>query len=65
MKVTERRVVTQEWYECEDSKTGWDTHGWFFDCGHIVGCDWTIVDYLEQDKHYNPTMGIAEREVEI
>jgi hypothetical protein len=26
-KVIERRIVTQDWYETEFSKTGWDSHG--------------------------------------
>lgn len=29
MKIIERRLVIQEWYETEYSKTGWNSHGWF------------------------------------
>ena len=30
MKITERRIVRQEWYETDTTKTGWDSHGWVF-----------------------------------
>jgi len=63
MIITERRIVTQDWYETETTKTGWDSNGWVFndDCRQ-VGESWTIVKYLNSDKYGNPTLGIAERE---
>lgn len=66
MKITERRVVEQQWYETELSKTGWDSHGWVFrdDYQGIIN-GWEIVDILDMDKHYNPILGIAEKETEI
>ena len=30
MKIIEVRVVEQQWYETEFSKTGWDSYGWVF-----------------------------------
>lgn len=30
MKVVERRLVYQDWFESEDSKTGWESHYWRF-----------------------------------
>lgn len=64
MKVTERRVVSQDWYETEMTKTGWDSHGWFFNDGSYMGTDWTIVNHIQLDKFGNPLKGIAEREVD-
>lgn len=29
MKINERRVVEQQWYETEFSKTGWDSYDLF------------------------------------
>jgi hypothetical protein len=66
MKVTERRIVRQEWYETELSKTGWDSHGWWFrDDGGSMSDEWTIVKYLHLDKFGNPWIGIAEKETTI
>jgi len=68
MKITERRVVEQEWYETCVSKTGWETLGWVFkdsEDGFIDERDWRVVDHLETDKYYNPIMAIAEKETEI
>ena len=70
MKITERRIVMQDWYETEYSKTGWESQGgWRFldspDYGEIDGYGWTIVEHLRTDKHYNPTLAIAEKETEI
>jgi len=64
-KVTERRIVTQEWYETEYSKTGWDSHGWVFNDGRTIGTAWTIVEHIHLDKFGNPFVGIAEREVDV
>ena len=63
-KVIERRIVTQDWYETDTTKTGWDSHGWTFDDGAQMDDSWTIVSHLTLDKHYNPWVGIAEREVD-
>ncbi len=67
MIITERRIVIQEWYETECTKTGWDSHGWEFrDSGHTMDeTEWTIVEHLDLDKFYNPILAIAEKEVEI
>ena len=64
MKVTERRLVKQEWYETDTTKTGWDSHGWTFDDGTQMHDSWTIVYHLTFDKHYNLWVWIAEREVD-
>ena len=64
-KVTERRIVTKEWYETEYSKTGWDSHGWVFDDGKTIGNAWTIIEHIHSDKFGNPFIGIAEREVDV
>lgn len=65
MKVTERRIVTQDWYETETTKTGWDSHGWIFDDGSTMDSDWTVVQHIYSDKFGNPFTGIAEREVDL
>lgn len=67
MIITERRIVTQDWYETEYSKTGWDSYGWVFkDSGSNVEVNgWTIVEHIRTDKHYNPTIAIAEKETEL
>jgi len=64
-KVTERRIVTQEWYETEYSKIGWDSHGWVFDDGRTIGTAWTVVEHIYSDKFGNPFIGIAEHEVDV
>jgi hypothetical protein len=61
--ITERRIVTQEWWETESSKTGWDSHGWSFADGHDVDGDWNVVEHITVDKFGNPWRGIAERQV--
>ena len=65
VKVIERRIVTQDWYETEMTKTGWDSHGWIFDSGHTMENDWTIVEHLYLDKFGNPFKGVAEREIDV
>lgn len=65
MKITERRIVTQEWYETDTTKTGWDSHGWTFDNGEQVGDGWIIVQHIHLDKFGNPIAGVAEREVVV
>ena len=65
MKVTERRIVRQEWYETETTKTGWYSHGWTFDNGEQMNNDWTIVSHIHLDKFGNPFVGVAEREVDV
>lgn len=62
----ERRIVRQEWYETEYSKTGWDGYGWYFDGGEYMDeTDWTIIEYIDSDKFGNPIIAIAEREIKI
>jgi len=66
MKITERRIVIQNWYETELSKTGWDTYGWMFKDdyqGLLLG--WKIVEILQSDKYGNLVTGIAEKETKI
>ena len=66
MVVTEKRIVEQEWYETECNKTGWDSNGWFFkDDGIPMSNKWTIVSYLDTDKHSNPTLAIADKEFNV
>ena len=65
MEVLERRVVRQEWYETETTKTGWDSHGWVFDSGEQMGNDWYIFDHIHLDKFGNPLVGIAQRKVNV
>ncbi len=67
MKVTERRIVEQYWYEDTYTKRGWDSHGWvFMDSGSNAEVDgWTIVEHLHTDKFGNSWFGIAEKETEI
>jgi hypothetical protein len=62
MTVTERRIVYQDWYETEYSKTGWDSHGWVFkdDYQGLVS-SWSIVEHLNVDKFGNSWLGIAEK----
>lgn len=64
MKITERRVVYQEWYESEYSTTGWDSHGWHFEDGTFDNT-WEIVEHITTDKYGNAWVGIAEKETEI
>lgn len=45
MKVKERRVVRQEWYETDCTKTGWDSHGWIFMEGYMLE-DFNVVEIL-------------------
>lgn len=64
-KVIERRIVTQDWFETETTKTGWDSYGWKFDDGATIGTDWTVVEHIHIDKFGNPFIGVAEREVDL
>ena len=64
-KITEKRIVEQDWYETECTKTGWDSHGWSFkDDGIPMSNNWTIVKHLDSDKFGNPLLAIAEKETE-
>ena len=63
-KITERRIVTKDWYETETTKTGWDSHGWQFDDGQTMSNAWTIVEHIYSDKFGNPFKAVAEREVD-
>lgn len=66
MIVTETRIVRQEWYETELTKTGWDSHGWVFqDDGQLMPNEWTVINHLQSDKFYNPMLGIAEKKTEV
>lgn len=66
MKVTERRIVEQQWFETEVSKTGWDSHGWAFkDDFQGILSGWEIVEHLYTDKFGNSWLGIAEKETKI
>ncbi len=64
--IIERRVIRQEWYETECTKTGWDSHGWIFvDDGINMGNEWTVVQHIHSDKFGNPFLGVAEKEANI
>jgi len=65
MKITERRIVEQQWYETELSKTGWDSHGWVFkDDNTPIDYNFEVIEILEYDKFYNPILAIAEKVIE-
>lgn len=64
--IKERRVVYQDWYETEHSKTGWETNvGWYFKEGDFISPDWEIKEILESDKFGNPILAVAEKDTEI
>jgi hypothetical protein len=64
--ITEKRIVRQEWYETETTKTGWDSNGWFFDDdGFAMPENWTISQHIHFDKFGNPILGVAEKEINI
>jgi hypothetical protein len=66
MKIIERRIVEQQWFETECTKTGWDSHGWVFkDDYQGITNRWEIVEHLHTDKFGNSWIGIAEKETEI
>lgn len=66
MTIIERRIVIQDWYETECTRTGWDTNtGWYFKEGDFYNSSWEIVEILDSDKYGNPLIGIAEKETEI
>jgi hypothetical protein len=67
MKVTERRIVAQDWYKTEMTESGHDSHGWRFDDGSYIEHrnNWVVVNVIYSDIYGNPIVGIAEREVEI
>lgn len=69
MKIIERRIVFQDWFESEDTKSGWDSYDWRFlddpDCGDVTLLNWIVVEHLKSDKFGNPTLGIAEKETKI
>jgi hypothetical protein len=65
-KIIERRIVRQEWFETETTKTGWDSQGWSFnDDGLTMGNEWTIVEHIHSDKFGNPFLGVAEKETTV
>ena len=63
MRILERRIIRQEWYETDTTKTGWDSHGWHFETGEQMDDEWTVVHHIHSDKFGNPFVGVAEREV--
>jgi len=66
LKVTLRRLVRQDWYKTETTKTGWDSNGWIYeDNGVPMDNDWFITEHLRLDKFGNPILGIAEKETII
>ena len=66
MKITERRIVEQQWYETDLSETGWDSQGRVFkDDYQGLLSGWEIVEHLHTDKFGNSWLGIAEKEAEI
>jgi hypothetical protein len=65
MKITERKIVRQTWYEPDITRADWKSDGWSFDNGEKMDNSWTIVSHLTLDKYYNSWVGIAEREVDV
>lgn len=67
MKVTEIRIVYQDWYETEYSKTGWESQGgwWFKDDNTPLDFGFEVKQILDYDKFGNPILGIAEKETEL
>lgn len=64
--ITEKRIVRQEWYETELTKTGWDSFGWVFeDDTQPVPESWTINQHIYLDKFGNPFLGVAEKETNV
>lgn len=62
MEITERRIVEQDWYETELTKSGFDSNGYIFkDTREPMDNSWEIVDILDSDKFYNPLLAIAEK----
>jgi len=49
---SQRRIATQQWYETDTTKTGWDSHGWMFEDGEMTD-GWELEDILHQDKFGN------------
>lgn len=64
MKTLETRVVYQDWYESDEDKTGWEGYGWQFkdDDTFMNESEWTIIEHLDSDKHYNPILAIAQKD---
>ena len=48
--VSKRIVLSQDWFESNDSKTGWDTIGWNEPKGY------ELEKVLDTDKYGNPTL---------
>lgn len=67
MKITERRIVRQDWHESDESKNGWDSVGWHFDDDYLPMNElhWEVVTNIYTDKFGNPFLGIAEKETII
>ena len=64
--ITEKRIVRQEWYETELTKTGWYSFGWVFeDDRQPVTESWTINKHIYLDKFGNPFLGVAEKETNV
>jgi hypothetical protein len=58
MIITEKRLIRQEWYETEYSKTGFDTHGWYFNDGDLMcPIEWVIKEHIKSDKFGNRILG--------
>lgn len=50
------KIYYQDWWEEEESKTGWEGSGW----GEEK--DFELVEYLEEDKFSNPTKALFRYE---
>ena len=61
-KLTNQEFIVgyQEWYEDQDSKTGWSGLGWFDDGNNSLEGH-QLVKYIENDKHYNPIEAIFKK----
>lgn len=64
--IIEKRIVKQDWYETDVTKTGWDSFGWTFNDDNLpMPENWIITEYIDSDKFGNPILGIAEKETNI
>lgn len=58
------RSITQEWFESDHSKTGWDTLGWYFaDTNEPLPINWIVIEHTDTNKFGNPIKGIATLDI--
>ena len=60
MEESEKVIIYQEWYETDQTRTGWDSFGWSFENGEDVDqLEWDITEYIDHDKFGHPTKAYA------